>query len=49
MILYKKLKRDLIGKKESNLAVIVLIAIGITVFSAFDMLGANLVDAQQSF
>ena len=47
MILYKKLKRDL--KKESNLAVIVLIAIGITVFSAFDMLGANLVDAQQSF
>lgn len=49
MILYKKLGRDLWNKKDSNLAVIILVALGILIFSSFDMLGKNLHYSQQSF
>ncbi len=49
MILHKKLKRDLLGKKDSNLAVIILICIGVMIYSSFDMLGKNLRFSQQDF
>lgn len=49
MILHKKLRRDLLSKKDSNLAVIILISIGILVFSSFDMLAKNLDYSQNSF
>lgn len=49
MVLHKKLKRDLLSKKDSNIAVIILIAIGVLIFSSFDMLAKNLDYSQNSF